>query len=79
LGPLQGAIIVALNYFVVVKFRLLCTPAVMAELSDFIAINFRSFGGQHIWECWVLFGFSRAGIIRILLESRLKKIGRSEK
>jgi predicted PurR-regulated permease PerM len=83
LGPLQGAIIVALVYFVVRQIQdYFVAPAVMGRIVRLhpLIILFAVLAGQHIWGVLgVILAVPVAGIIRILLEFSLEKIGKSEK
>ena len=76
LSPLQGAIIVALIYFVIRQIQdYFVAPAVMGRI-----ILLAVLVGQHIYgTLGVILAVPVAGIIRILLEFSLEKIGKNER
>jgi predicted PurR-regulated permease PerM len=83
LSPFQGAIIVALIYLVVRQIQdYFVAPAVMGRIVKLhpLIILFAVLAGQHMWGMLgVILAVPVAGIIRILLEFSLEKIGKSEK
>jgi len=83
LGPLQGAIVVAIIYFVVRQIQdYFVAPAVMGRIVRLhpLIILFAVLAGQHIWgTLGVILAVPVAGVIRILLEFSLEKISKSEK
>jgi len=83
LGPLQGAIVVALIYFIVRQVQdYFVAPAVMGRIVRLhpLIILFAVLAGQHMWGILgVILAVPIAGVIRILLEFSLEKINKSEK
>jgi predicted PurR-regulated permease PerM len=83
LSPLQGAIIVALIYFVIRQIQdYFVAPAVMGRIVKLhpLIILLAVLVGQHIYgTLGVILAVPVAGIIRILLEFSLEKIGKNER
>jgi predicted PurR-regulated permease PerM len=81
--PLQGAIIVAIIYFIVRQIQdYFVAPAVMGRIVRLhpLIILFSVLAGQHIWgTLGVILAVPVAGVIRILLKFSLEKISKSEK
>jgi len=83
LGPLQGAVVVAIIYFIIRQIQdYFVAPAVMGRIVKLhpLIILFAVLAGQHIYgTLGVILAVPVVGIIRILLEFSLEKIGKGEK